>query len=459
MIALFCRLPRWARTVFAMLIALLALPALASAASTTDVIQMFKYTYGVDRLLYLAAQEMALWKILSRKQTPVGGRGQWIVPIQKQNGGVFVGHAEGGAKTTRRVQPSTMEATFSLQEFHGIWDLSWKMLQDARKDEFSFARAIDFMDESFKRRVFRCLNADLLGTGLGELAVISSAQDSTTPTCRALMLMDQGMLIDWMSSADNDTKDVAAATVTDLDIPNRQPTLSAALVGSAASDYAVVADSVSAAASLHLNGIRAWCDTANPASAVGNLGGIDRTAAGNKIWQGTKLSNSGTNRPLTEDLLLQGLDATRERGGVTVTDLMSNLPLIRRYHESLKADVFFALNAVDALGPNVGIGRDQEKMKSGKDSAGETPYAFSGIPWRAEMFFDANKLIGFNREHFYIGHGDNEVPQPLSECFDDMVPFFTSTNNTTFEVVSYWQGELICDNPPANFIIVDVAET
>lgn len=456
---LLTRAPRWVGLIALTLLALFILPTLTFAASTTDVIQMFKYTYGTERLLYLATQEIVLWRILSRKKTPVGGRGQWILPIQKSNAGVWVGHAEGGAKTTRRAQPATMEATFNLQEFHGIWDISWKMLQDARKDEYSFARAIDFMDESFKRRVFRLMNADLLGTGLGELGIISSAQDSTTPTVRALPLVDQGMIIDWMAAADNNTLVADGVTVNDIDVPNRQLTLSGALAGSAAGDYATVADSVSSAGSLHMMGIRAWLDTANPAAVVGNAGGIDRSASGNKIWQATVLSNSGVLRPLTEDLLLQLMDTIRERGGAVISDWMSNLPIIRRYHESLRADVFFALNSVEALGSKVGIGRSNEAMRSGEKSEGETPYQFSSIPWRAEQFFDANTLIGFNREHFFIGHGENEVPQPLSEIFDEQTPFFTTTANTTFEVVSYGQFELLCDMPSAGGKVKDLAET
>src|SRR5881394_4545409 len=101
-------IPRWLHVVVLALFAVLVFPTLALAVSTTDMTQMFKYTYGTDRLLYLAAQEIVLWRILSRKQKPMGGRGQWILPVQKQNAGVFVGHAEGGAKTTRRAQPSSM---------------------------------------------------------------------------------------------------------------------------------------------------------------------------------------------------------------------------------------------------------------------------------------------------------------------------------------------------------------
>jgi hypothetical protein len=431
-------------------------------AATTDVIEMFKYTYGTDRLLYLAAQEIVAWRILSRKKTPVGGRGQWILPIQTRNAGIFQGHTEGGAITTRRSQPDTDEATFALQEFHGIWDISWKMLQDARKDEYSFARAVDFMDASFRRRVFRLLNADMLGSGRGELAILPAADDQVQITVRALPLMDLGLIVDLMDdSDDNAIVGPDGAAVTGIDIPNRAVTTGTAGVTTAAGDYFTVADTVATAGSLHTLGLRAWISAGNPKAVVGNIGGIDRTAAGKEYWQATSLLNAGTNRPLTEDLILQGLDTCRERGGTVVSDFMSNLALIRRYHESLRSDTFFALGAIEKFGDKVGVGRNEEAMRSGENSEGETIYQFSGIPWRAEMFFDANKLIGLNREHLFIGHGENEVPRPISEIFDDMTPFFTlpSTAAAKFEVLSYYQCEMLGDSPPSHFLIGDLAES
>lgn len=446
-------------------------------AATTDVINLFRYTYGEERLQYLAAQEIVLYRILQKRKSPVGGRGQWIIPLQLQNTGVWVGNAEGGAKTTRRAQPSTTEATFRLQEFHGIWDISWKMLQDARTDSYSFERGVEFMDESFRRRTLRLFNADLCGTGRGELASIAASQDGgVTPTVTSLPFADQGMIVDMISNSDDNTQlGISGRTVSQIDVQNRQLTLNAGanILGSAAGDYFTVSDSISTAAgSLHTFGIRAWLDTANPNAIIkgsssgnsngglANLGGIDRTVVGNIFWQASKLSNSGTLRPLTEDLMLQGLDLTRERGGRVITDYMSDLAIIRRYHESLRADTFFALNSIKELGNKIGLGRSQSDMVDGENSEGETPYEFSGIPWRAEMFFAANQILGFNREHFWIGHGENDVPRPISEIFgDDMISYFTPTANTTFEVVSYGQFQLLCDNPPAGFKIVDVAES
>lgn len=456
------KLPRWARVLCAVLMALFVLPHIASAAATTDVVNMFKYTYGTDRMLYLAAQEVVLWRILSRKQTPVGGRGQWILPVQKNNTGVFVGHLEGGAKTTRRAQPSSTEAAFSLQEFHYIWDVSWKMLQDARKDEFSFARAIDFMDGSMRRRMFRLLNADMCGYGRGELALLPAADNGdATLVARSLPFTDLGLLCDLMDDTDdNTTLGIAAQSVTGIAVSTRAVTLAGGVAaGTATGDYLAVADSVRSTGSLHTNGIMNWADSVNPKAVVGNLGGINRSTAGNEWWQASVLANGGTLRPWTEDLALQGHDLCAERGGVVITDFVSNRALLRRYHESLRADTIFALQAVEAFGSKIGVGRNNAAMKTGENSAGETPYQFGDVPWRAEMFLDANKIVGLNREHLYIGHGENEVPRPLSEVFDDMVPFFTSTANTTFEVVGYWQGELLCDAPTALVRWDDVAES
>lgn len=456
------KLPRWAGVLLLAIVALLILPTAALAVSTSDVVNMFKYSYGTERMLYLAAQEMVAWRILQRKKTPIGGRGQWLLPIQKANAGVFVGHAESGAKTTRRAQPTTTEASFALQEFHYIWDVSWKMLQDARKDAFAFARAIDFMDESMKRRMFRLLNADLCGYGRGELSFLSATDDGdASVVVNSLPFTDLGMLVDLMdASDDNATLGIAAAAVSGINVGTRTiTTATGSAAGTAAGDYYAVADSVrSATGSLHMVGLLNWANDANPATVVGNLGGISR-GTGTEFWQATVLSNGGANRPWTEDLALQGQDLTRERGGALVTDYISNLALLRRYHESLRADTFFALSAVKEFGDSVGVGRNAEKMKSSKDSEGETPYQFSGIPWRAEMFFAANKAVGLNREHLMIGHGQNEVPRPLSEVFDDMVPFFTSTAYTNFEVVGYWQGELICDAPTSLVQYADLAES
>jgi hypothetical protein len=66
------------------------------ANTTTAVLNDLKYTYGTDRLLYLFNQESVVYNILSRVKKPVGGRGQFILPVVVQNPGAFSGIVEGG---------------------------------------------------------------------------------------------------------------------------------------------------------------------------------------------------------------------------------------------------------------------------------------------------------------------------------------------------------------------------
>ncbi len=428
-------------------------------ATISDVVESLKYTYGASELSYLANEEIVAWNILSRRQAPLGGRGQFIIPFRTANTGVFQGHAEGGAKTTRRAQPDTAEATYGLQEFHGIIDLSWKMIQDMRNSEYAFEKGLDFMENAQRTRVMRLLNAEILGTGRGELGVLPAADDQTTITVRALPLAERGLIVDLMDDSDDNTLLLDGVAVTKINVAAREIVTGSTPAGTAAGDYFTVADTVTSSASLHFAGLGAWISDANPKACVGNLGGINRSTAGNEFFQATVLSNGGTNRPFTEDLGLTLLDTIRERGGKKPTHIMSNLKLLRRYHSDLKEDVYFAVSG----GPNTiggGTGRDESAMRAGgKDGGqGKTPYHFSGIDWHAEPYMDANRIWAFDREHLWIGHGENEFPAPLSEVFDNLVSFFTPTANTTFEVVSYYQGEVICDNPMALGMISDLSE-
>ena len=432
----------------------------AFAVSTTDIIEALKYTYSSpERIAYLFSSEVALWNILKKRPLNLGGRGQDLMPIRTKNAGIFRGITQAGTLPTVRAQADTQEASFALQEFYGVIDVSWKLLQDANKSEYAFQNALDFVEEAFRTRMFRLINADLLGYGRGELGILPAADNQATVTVRAMPLVDLGMVIDVMDASDDNTKLVTEEAVLAFDVINNTIDQTTALAGSAAGDYYTAAGSVSTAGSLHTVGLLNWIDDANPVTVVGNLGGINRSTQGNDFWKATVLGNSGTNRPLTEDLMLQGFDAVRKRGGKPVNVLMSNLNIIRRYHEVLREDVFFALASVKGLDDGAGIGRDEGGMKQGDDSDGKTIYRFSGVPWHAETFFDANRIVGFNTEHFWIGHGENEVPRVLSEIWDGQIPFFTRTTSAKFDIEYYWQAELICNKPPAAFVCEDIAES
>ena len=423
------------------------------AATVSTVQEALKYTYGVNKVLYLFNQESPTFKILGKVKKPVGGRGQFLMPTMIANAGAFTGIVEGGTLPTS-LNPDTAEASFALQEYVGMYDMSWKLMQDARSDKFAFQQALVMLEEGLRRRIMRNLNSDLVDDGRGRLAILPAADNTSPITVNALPRLETGMVVDVMDDSDDDTKLADSVTVTGVDVQARTIKTSGNPSSTAAGDYFVIQDTCddSVNNSLHSHGLLGVIDSANPNAMAGNYGGINRSTAGNEYWQAVELGNNGTNRPLTEDLLLQAMDACREKGGNPINAWLSNLAIIRRYHEILAGERYFALSKPGIL--EGGIGR-----KEGKPAEdGLTPYEFSGIPWYVDPFFNANVVIGLDTNHFFLGVGENEVPRPISEVFDN-VPFFRQTTSATFEVAWYYQMQLLSDNPAAGVKISDVAES
>jgi hypothetical protein len=422
------------------------------ANTTTAVLESLKYSYGANRVAYMFNEESVVWNILSRVKKPMGGRGQFILPIITQNPGAFSGVVENGTIPTP-LDMDTAEATFSLREYVASYNVSWKLIQDSRTDKFAFQQAVQMLDEGLKRRIFRNLNSDLIDDGRGRLAVITGTGTDTF-TSAFLPRMEKGMVVDLMDT-DNDTRHGDSLTVTAVDTTARTFTLSAAVANEAAGDFIVIQDTLDDGEtynSLHSHGLLGIIDNDDPSAVVGDYGGIDRGTAGNEYWESVVLSNSGTNRALTEDLLLQALDAVREKGGGQLSHWISNLAIVRRYHEMLAAERFFAMSSPGAIGGGVG------RKKMGADSKdGATPYEFSGIPWHVDPYFTNNVIVGLDNAHFFLGVGENEVPRPISEIFEG-VPFFKQGSTTSFQVEWYYQMQLLSDNPAAGVKIEDVAE-
>jgi hypothetical protein len=284
-----------------------------------------------------------------------------------------------------------------------------------------------------------------------------AAADNTSPfVLTGLPRVEKGMVVDIMDLSDDDTKLADSVTVTGVDPIARTITTSGNPTGTAAGDYIVIQDttdiSITGSAALHTFGLLCIIDDANPAAAVGNFGGISRATAGNEYWKSVVLSNSGTNRALTEDLLLQAQDAVREKGGGQLKAWLSNLAIVRRYHEILAGERYFALSAPGTIGGGIG------RKKMGADSeVGATPYEFSGIPWYVDPYFEPNTIVGMDTSHFFLGVGENDVPRPISEIFDG-TPFFRQTTAATFEVAWYYQCNVLSTNPAAGVKITDLAE-
>jgi hypothetical protein len=427
------------------------------ATTTTNVINSLKYVYGANKVQYLFNQESPTYNMLSKVKKGMGGRGQFIIPLLTKNAGAWKGISEGGALPTA-LTPATAEATFALHEFTGMVDTTWKLLQDSATDKFAFQTVIQTLGDSLKRRIFRALNADFVDNGKGRLAVWTVADDTSGFTSAFQPRLETGMSIDVMSVSDDDTARAQGITVTGVDPVAKTFTTGSNPSGTAAGDYAVIAGTCDISVttnSLHTNGLLSVVSDSNPASVVGNYGGINRSTAGNEYWKAAVLSNSGTNRPLSEDLILQAQDAVRIKGGGKLDAWIFNMPIARRYHELLAGERFFALSKPGVI--SGGIGRPSST--SGDDASGDgaSPYEFSGVQCFVDPYFTNNTIVGLDRSHFFIGVGENDVPRPVGDIFDN-ASYYRQTTNATFEIPWYYQCELLSDNPAAGVQIQDVAE-
>lgn len=430
------------------------------ATATSTIVNALRYTYGVNKVQYMFNHESPTYKMLGKVKKPMGGRGQFIIPVVTKNAGAWKGITEGGALPTA-LAPATAEASFALHEFVGLYDMTWKLIQDSRTDKFAFQQALQFLDDGVRRRVLRNLNSDFVDDGRGRVAIASGANTAGTFPVAHLPRVDVGQVVDVMANSDDDTlRGAGNFTVTAVDTAARTITLSGTPTSTAAGDYAVIAatcDISVTTTALHTNGLLGVISDANPTTSavVGNYGTINRSTAGNEYWKAFVSSNSGTNRPLTEDILLTAMDGMREKGGGTVKAWISNLALIRRYHEMLASERYFALSKPGIL--TGGIGRKNVDRSNDDSEDGLTPYEFSGVPWYSDPYFNANTIVGLDTEHFFLGVGDNDAPRPISEIFDN-IPFFRQTTSATFEVAWYFQCELLSDFPAAGVKVKDIAE-
>jgi hypothetical protein len=55
-------------------------------------------------------------------------------------------------------------------------------------------------------------------------------------------------------------------------------------------------------------------------------------------------------------------------------------------------------------------------MDNSPDGTGKTPYKLSGKTSTSSPTLRANRIIGWNDEHFFIGHDGNEGPDAAVGC-------------------------------------------
>jgi hypothetical protein len=251
---------------------------------------------------------------------------------------------------------------------YGRLRITGPMLEAAKGDAAAF---VDGLDDGISD-VYEALKWDcerqFHGDGFGLLATVAAASTATPATStwtvtvtstKGVQYLRPGMIVDFFQSTAIDA-DTVAQRVLSLDAANNQikfEGFSQDYVAyhpiAAVRSYTNDTDTVAAASLIVTMGARETTHaTTNTAREMTGIEGQyddgtllasfeNITVSGNEWWKANILSNSGTARELTEDLMIQAYDLGRIQGGAKPNRIRMGLGQQRKYFALHSPDVRF----------------------------------------------------------------------------------------------------------------------
>lgn len=217
-------------------------------------------------------------------------------------------------------------ARVSLKYLYGALELSGQTFELADKNFQAFASALDEEMKGLRQTLSKDMNRQTYGTNTGKIATATGAGTTTTMVVAdsGAQYIEEGMFIDIFTSADAvRVADVEVTSVTS-DGTNTTVTFTPAAGGATASGDYFTRDN---SRGKEISGFTQMI------AATGPIYNID--PATTPVWKSTVNGNGGTNRPLSEGLMIKMVDDVRKQGGGTPTVIFSNLGVRRSYFNLL----------------------------------------------------------------------------------------------------------------------------
>lgn len=151
-------------------------------------------------------------------------------------------------------------------------------------------------------------------------------------------------------------------------------------------------------------------------------------------WKGSVLSNSGTLRSLTEDLIQRAMDKVQIRAGGQISKMVCD-PNMRRQI--------------------VALGLGDKRYADRKIELGWEVINYAGGAGTVPVYVDVdapyNKLFGFDTETVF-----KAVLEDFHFADDDGHVLRNVSGEDGWEYLLRWFGNFVSDNPAANFVIEDI---
>ena len=221
---------------------------------------------------------------------------------------------------------SYASAQVKLKYLYGSLELTGQTFELADKNFQAFASALDQEVSGLKEGLRKDLARQVYGTTKGVMATATAGGTTTTfvTTDAGAQYLEIGMFVDIFTSAD--ASRVADATITDMTSAGGNTTVTfspAAGAATATGDY-ITRDN---AVNKEITGFDSIVQ------ATGVLYNID--PATERVWAASVDSNGGTNRALSEGLMINMVDTIRRKGGGVPSVAFCGLGVRRAYFNLL----------------------------------------------------------------------------------------------------------------------------
>lgn len=293
--------------------------------ATVDQILKEVYESGVND--QLQSEVIALTRIEKSSEGvthEVGGKYVRFPVRVKRNHGIG-SRNESEALPIPRTQGYS-DAQVKLKYLYGSLQLTGQTFELADKNFQAFASVLDQEVNGLKEGLRKDHARQVYGTPAGKMAVATAAGTTTT-----FLLLDAGaqylevdMFVDIFTSAD--AVRVADATITNITSDGTTTTVTftpAAGVASASGDYITRDNS----GTKEMNGFDSIV------ASSGTLYNIDPNSV--PVWKSSVDANGGTNRALSEGLMIKMVDTIRTKGGGVPTVIFAGLGVRRAYFNLL----------------------------------------------------------------------------------------------------------------------------
>lgn len=252
----------------------------------------------------------------------VGGKYVRFGVRTKRNHGIGA-RSENAALPTARTQ-SYEDAQVSLKYLYGSLELTGQTFELADKDYQAFASVLDQEVNGLKEGLKKDTNRQVYGDSTGCLATATGAGSTTTFVTTNAQYLEEGMIVDIIDS-DGSTVNGDAVEITAISESGGTYTVTfGSTVTATATGDKLYRDG---SKDKEMNGFGSIIQ------ASGSLYGIDPATVG--VWKSYVSSNSGTNRALSEGLMINVVDQVRIRGGGVPTVIFTSLGVRRAYFNLL----------------------------------------------------------------------------------------------------------------------------